>query len=108
MLTCLGSASPQHSITDLNCKLFTFKICEEIAQKSDSGRKALIDNEILPVLLRLATSDTGLYVINACKIVNALAYSGTYRQILVDEGAKKAMERITRYVFYITGQIKHV
>lgn len=106
VLTCLGSSSPQYSITDLNCKLFTFKICEEIAQKSDSGRKALIDDGILPVLLRLATSCTGSYVISACKIINALAYSGTYREVLVDAGAKKVVERITRRVFYISGKMK--
>ncbi len=107
MLTYLGSSSPQHSITDSNCKQFTFKICQEIAQKSDSGRKALIDDGILPVLLRLATSHVGAYVVNACKIFNALAYSGIYREILVEAGAKKAMERIARCVFYIIfGKIK--
>ena len=106
MLTYPDSSSPQHSITDPGCKQFTFKICQEIAQKSDSGRKALIDDDILPVLLRLATSHIGTYVVNACDILNALAYSGIYRETLVEAGAKKAMERIARCVFYVVGKMK--
>ena len=91
---CVDVPSPQHSIADTKCKQFTFKICQEIAQISDSGRKALIDNGILPVLLRLATSHVGTYVVDACKILNALAYSGIYREILVKADTKKAMERM--------------
>ncbi|KAF8337678.1 armadillo-type protein [Amanita rubescens] len=87
--------SPQHSITDPKCKQFAFQICSEIAQKSDFGRKALIDDEILPVLLRLATNNIGTNVINACKVLNALAYSGTYRETLIEAGVKKVMEQIT-------------
>jgi hypothetical protein len=100
LLTFAGSFSPQHSITDFKCRQFTFQICEEIAQKSDSGRKALIDEGILPVLLRLATNHIGTNVVNACNILNALAYSGTYRQTLIDAGAKKVMKQIMRYTFY--------
>jgi hypothetical protein len=45
-------------------------------------------------------------VVNACNIFNALAYSGIYREILVEAGAKKAMERIARCVFCIFGKMK--
>lgn len=102
VLTCLGLSSPQHSITDFRCRQFIFQICEKIAQKSDPGRKALIDDGILPVLLRLATNHIGTNVVNACEILNALAYSGTYRQTLIDADAKKVMEQITRYIYIFT------
>jgi hypothetical protein len=108
VLTCFCSSSPQHSITDPKCKQFAFQICEEIAQKSDFGRKALIDGEILPVLLRLATNNIGTNVINACKVLNALAYSGTYRETLIEAGAKKIMEQITRCVSTFLPRRKHV
>ena len=104
VLTCLYSSSPQHSITDPKCKEFAFQICSEIAQKSDFGRKALIDGGILPVVLRLATSNIGINVVNACKVLNALAYSGTYRETLVEAGAKKVMEQITRCVYIFFSQ----
>jgi hypothetical protein len=106
VLTCFNSSSPQHSITDSKCKQFTFQICEEIAQKSDAGRKALIDDGILPVLLRLAKNHIGVNVVNACKILNALAHSGTYRETLIEGGAKKVMENITRCVFYTFTKLK--
>ena len=94
----MRSSSPQHSITNSKCKQFAFQICSEIAQKSDFGRKALIDDGILPVLVRLATNNIGSNVVNACQILNALAYSGTYRETLIKAGAKKVMEQITRCV----------
>lgn len=37
-------------------------------------------------------------MVNACKILNALAHSGTYRETLIEAGAKKVMEQITRCV----------
>jgi hypothetical protein len=80
------------------CKQLAFQICSEIAQQSDFGRRALIDGGILPVLLHLATNNIGANVINACKVLDALAYSGTYRETLIEAGAKKVMEQITRCV----------
>ena len=103
---CLGSSSPQHSITSSECKQSVFQICDEIAQKSDFGRKALIEDGILPVLVRLATSNIGTNVVNACKILNALAHSGTYRETLIEAGAKKVMEQITRCVSIFFAKMK--
>jgi hypothetical protein len=102
VLTCFGVSSPQHSITDVKCRQSVFQICEQIAQKSDSGRQALIDSQILPVLLRLTANHIGSNVVNACKILGALAHSGTYRQTLIEAGVKKAMEQITRYTYILS------
>jgi hypothetical protein len=73
-----------------------------IAQLSDPGRKALIDNEILPVLLRLANDHTPSNVLNACKILRALAHTGTYRPELITERVKPAMQQITRYATHLS------
>ena len=43
-------------------------------------------------------------MVNACKVLNALAYSGTYRETLVEAGAKKVMEQITRCVYIFFSQ----
>jgi hypothetical protein len=94
--------SPQHSITDIKCRQSVFRICQVIAQNSDPGRKALIDDGILPVLLRLATNHIASNVINACKILKALAHTGTYRQELITAGVKDAMQQITRYAAFLS------
>jgi hypothetical protein len=101
MLTSIHPSSPQHSITNIKCRQSVFQTCQLIAQNSDPGRKALIDDGILPVLLRLASNHIAGNVLNACKILNALAHSGTYRQELITAGVKDAMQQITRYAFYL-------
>jgi hypothetical protein len=87
---------PQHTILDLQCREFTFEICQLIAQNSDPGRRALIDGNIVPVLVQLSTNTLASNVVNSCNVLNALAHTGTYRSELV--GVKDAMERITKYV----------
>jgi hypothetical protein len=99
-MTCIPLSSPQHSITNIKCRQSVFQICQLIAQNSDPGRKALIDDGILPVLLRLATNHIASNVVNACKILNALAHTGTYRQELITAGVKISMQQITRYPIY--------
>lgn len=76
-----------------------FEICQLIAQKSDDGRQALVDANVLPELTILASSQTAIEVISACKILKALAHSGTFRNAIISAGLKKAMENITRYNF---------
>lgn len=58
-----------------------------------------MDEGALPVLLRLSASHVASNVINACKIVDALAFTGTYRKEIISSGLKNAMEHITRYVY---------
>ena len=91
--------SPLQSITDEKCRNYLFDICQLIAQKSDEGRKALVDADILSELLYLANSQKAIEVISACKILKALAHSGTFRNNIISAGLKKAMENITRYNF---------
>jgi hypothetical protein len=68
-----------------------------MAQNSDPGRKVLIDNNILPVLLHLAVDRSPNNVIDACNVLNALAHTGTYRQKLISAKVKDVMKNITRY-----------
>ena len=91
--------SPRQSITDEKCRIYLFHICQFIAQKSDEGRKALVDADILSELLYLANSQKAIEVISACKILKALAHSGTFRNNIIKAGLKKAMKNITRYNF---------
>lgn len=58
-----------------------------------------MDEGALPVLLRLSTSNVASNVINGCKIVDALAFTGTFRKEISSSGLKNAMEHITRYVY---------
>ena len=74
-----------------------FDICQLIAQKSDDGRQALVDEDILPELLYLANSRKAVEVVSACKILKALAHTGTFRNAIITAGLKKSMESITRY-----------
>jgi len=69
-----------------------------IAQNSDLGRETLIDEAILPVLVRLAADKLAENVVRACDLLKALAHTGTYRSELISAGVKDAVERITRYV----------
>lgn len=92
-----GLCSPQHSITDMKCKECVFDICQEIAQQSDNGRKALVEAGVLPQLSRLATSSLAIEVISACKILKALAHSGTFVNDIISADLKLAMKSITRY-----------
>jgi hypothetical protein len=75
-----------------------FTICQVVAQKSDPGRRALIDGNILPMLLQLAADTNGTNVTNACHVLNALAHTGSYRSELISVGVREAMTRITRSV----------
>lgn len=100
--------SPQHSITNTKCREPVFQICQLIAQNSDPGRKALIDENILPVLQCLATDHIASNVISGCQLLNALAHTGTYRQEIIDAGVKNVMQQITRYVFYLFPSSKHI
>ena len=93
------SCSPRHSITDEECRKCVFEICQLIAQKSDEGRQALVNAGILPELSHLASCHKVLEVVNACKILKALAHTGTFRNTIISAGLKKAMENITRYNF---------
>ena len=95
--------SPQHSISDDQCRLYVFEICQLIAQKSDPGRKALIDGKALPVLLRLVADTIANNVIRACDLLKVLAQTGTYRSELRSAGVKDAMDRITRCVYDMIG-----
>lgn len=94
-----GLWSPRHSVTDNECKKLVFEVCQELAQKSDDGRKALVDAEVLPVLLSLSSSPILFEVIGACKILKALAHTGTFTTDIVSARLKDAMESITRYSF---------
>ena len=100
-----GPCSPQHSITDEECRKSVFNICELIAQKSDEGRQALVDADILPELSHLSSSQKAIEVVSACKILKALAYSGTFRNTIITAGLEKAMEDITRYDFGAFGSL---
>ncbi|KAG6832805.1 hypothetical protein H0H92_009424 [Tricholoma furcatifolium] len=87
--------SPRHSITDMECRHCVFNICEMIAQQSDAGRKALIEEKILLVLSHLATSRVTVEVVSACKILRALAHSGTFESEIISSGMRKTLKRIT-------------
>jgi hypothetical protein len=90
--------SPQHTNQNSDCRQLTFRISQRIAQHSDPGRKALIDSGVLPVLVRLVNDRITTNVTNGCKILDALAQTGTYREELLAAGVKNALERITRYL----------
>lgn len=94
-LKVLGS--PRHSITNMECREDVFYICQIIAQNSDAGREVLIDANVLQQLSHLATSQMVIEVVSACKILKALAHTGTFRNAIVTTGLKDAMDRITRY-----------
>jgi len=91
----VGWLSPRHSITDEACKKFVFEICQLIAQKSDDGRQALVDANVVPELSILASSQTAIEVVSACKILKALAHSGKFGNFIISAGLKKVMENIT-------------
>lgn len=83
----------------MKCRGYVFEICEIIAQKSDPGRQALIEAKVLPELSSLATSQKAIEVISACKILKALAHTGTFRKDIISAGLKDVMKGITRYNF---------
>jgi hypothetical protein len=83
---------------DGECTQNLYAICQLIAQRSDNGRKALIEQNILPVVIQLTTSQNVYHIDNACSVLKALAHSGIYRSELINAGVKAAMERITRSV----------
>ena len=83
----------------MKCRGYVFEICEIIAQKSDSGRQALIDAEVLPELSSLAISQKVTEVLGACKILKALAHTGTFTNDIISAGLKDVMKGITRYKF---------
>lgn len=89
--------SPQYSVTDAECRKYVFHICQLIAQHSDAGRQALIDAKILPELSCLASSRIVTEVISACKVLKALAHTGTFGQDIISAGLQTSMEHITRY-----------
>lgn len=89
--------SPRYSVTESECKKYIFHICQLIAQHSDAGRQALINAQILPELSCLASSQIAIEVISACKVLKALAHTGTFRQDIISAGLKTSMEHITRY-----------
>ena len=94
--------SPRRSITDEDCRKFVLEICQLIAQKSDDGRRALMDAKILPELSYLIGSQKAIEVVSACKILKALAHSGTFKNAIILAGLKKGMKKIakiTRYNF---------
>jgi hypothetical protein len=70
-----------------------YAICQLIAQRSDNGRKALIEQNILPVAIQLTTSQNVYHIDNACGILKALA-----RSKLINANVPAVMERITRSV----------
>ena len=76
-----------------------FDICQLIAQKSDDGRRALVDADVLLELSYLASSQKAIEVVGACKILKALAHTGTFGNAIISAGLKKTMENITRYNF---------
>jgi len=78
-----------------SAKKFVFEICQLIAQKSDNGRQALVDANVLPELSILANSQTAIEVVSACKILKALAHSGIFGNKIITAGLKKSMENIT-------------
>ena len=91
--------SRRHSITDEKCKKYVFNICQLIAQNSDDGRQALDNADILAELHYLVSSQKAIEVISACKILKALAHTGTFRKAIITAGFKEAMGDITRYNF---------
>jgi hypothetical protein len=102
------SISPQHSITDTKCKELVFQICQLIAKNSDPGRKALIEENILPILRHLAINHIASNVISACELLNALAHTGTYRREIIAAGVKTVMQQITRYAFHLFPSGEHI
>jgi hypothetical protein len=92
----------------MKCRGYVFEICEIIAQKSDPGRQALIDAKVLPELSSLATSQKVAEVISACKILKALAHTGTFRNDLISAGSKDVMKGITRYKFCAFTRRQHL
>ncbi|KDR80999.1 hypothetical protein GALMADRAFT_222596 [Galerina marginata CBS 339.88] len=87
--------SPKYSVTDIECKTYVFQICQGIAQKSDTGRRALIEAGILPELSSLASSRMAPEVINACNILKALAHTRVFTHDIISAGLKTSMENIT-------------
>jgi hypothetical protein len=87
--------SPQHSVTDTQCRQYAFQICQDIAHQSDPGRKALIENGALPVLRELADGSVGKDAVKACNILEALAHTGTYRHALISAKVQDLMRGIT-------------
>jgi hypothetical protein len=55
-----------------------------------------MDANVLPELSNLANSHIAVEVISACKILKALAHSGTFREAIISAGLKREMEHITR------------
>ena len=92
----------------MNCRKNVFEICEIIAQKSDPGREALINANILPGLSHLATSQKFIEVISACRILKALAHTGTFRSNIISAGLKDVMKGITKYNFCAFTRRQHL
>src|SRR4051812_18354230 len=97
-LTQNCSSSPKHSVQDEQCREYVFEICQLIAQSSDPGRNALIQNGAINVLLLMANDNRAFNVLNGFKILIAIAHTGTYRDELISAGVKNVAKRITRYV----------
>ena len=94
-----GPCSPRHSFSNDKCRKCVFDICQLIAQESDDGRQALVDADILPELSHLASSEKFSEFVTACKILKALAHTGTFRNTIITAGFGKIMRDIRRYYF---------
>ena len=103
-----GLWSPRHSVTAMECRNLVFDICQELAQQSDDGRKALVDGGVLLELSDLATSQIAIEVISACKIIKALAHTGTFANVIISAGLKDVMDSITRYKFDILSSERYL
>ena len=53
--------------------------------------------DVLAELSYLVSSQKAIEVIRSCRILKALAHTGTFRNAIITAGLKKAMENITRY-----------
>jgi len=80
------------------CLQVAFDILLVVSQNSDEGRQFVIEEGILPMLIRHAKGQEVGNVVNACNVVVAILHTGTFRQVVVDAGIKKVMEDITGYV----------
>lgn len=74
-----------------------YDIVLNLAAKSDEGRKALIIHpQFLPILFQLVTHSSASEAINGCRILGAVARSGTYYQDLMLHGFVDETKRIIR------------
>ena len=88
--------SPRHTVVDDDCRKDVFEISMLIAENSEPGRSAMINEGILPVLVALSSDACAQNVITSCTILQSLARPKIYRRKLVEAGVEKAMKAITR------------